>query len=79
VSSGIDAGIGTSDEQGQRILTIHQTFEQTLLGTENTVLELVNAFNELPHAQDLHGSRRRTRNLRKETSGTRLAQCGRDR
>ena len=46
---GIDAGIGTSDEQGQWMLTIHQTFKQTLLGTENTVLELVNTFNELLH------------------------------
>ena len=46
---GIDAGIRTGNEQCQRILTFHQTFKQTLLGTENSVLELVNTFNKLLH------------------------------
>ncbi len=34
---------------------IRATFKQTLLGTENAVLELVNTFNELLHEYDLHG------------------------
>ena len=38
---GIYAGIRAGDEQGQRMLTEHQTFKKALLGTENTALELV--------------------------------------
>ena len=43
------------------MLTIHQTFEQSLLGTEYSVLEQVNTFNELLYEYDLHGLCRRMR------------------
>ncbi len=36
------------------MLTVHETFKQTLIGTENTVLKLVNTFNELLHETDFH-------------------------
>ena len=71
-----DLQVGTGDEQGQRMLTVHQAFKQTLLVTKNTVSKTVITFNELFQKYDLYGLGRRNRFSYMESSRTRLHEMG---
>ena len=55
----IDTGVWAGDNKGRRMLTVRQTINRTLLGTESAVPKPVNTFNEHLHKYDLHSLFRR--------------------
>jgi hypothetical protein len=54
---GVDAGVGTGDEQGQRVLPAGQPLEHLLLRREDVILELMDALHQLLHGGTLSAAR----------------------